>query len=101
MTVEFTADGYLRLEADLAASRFPSDAVAAVVRDDDLWLHPAARARAAAGCCSSSATRPATAATLVREVLADRIPRAFVRHSGTMHRRRCGFPWAGARGPGP
>jgi hydrogenase maturation protease len=38
--VEFTADGYLRLDAALAASRFPSDAVAAVMRDSDLWLIP-------------------------------------------------------------
>lgn len=38
--VEFTADGYARLDAALAASRFPSDAVAAVLRDEDLWLIP-------------------------------------------------------------
>ena len=30
VTVEFTADGYLRLDAALAASRFASDAVAAI-----------------------------------------------------------------------
>ena len=40
VTVEFTADGYVRLDAALAGSRFPSDAVAAVVRDDDFWLIP-------------------------------------------------------------
>lgn len=39
-TVEFTADGYLRLDADLAAARFPSDAVTAVLRDDVFWLIP-------------------------------------------------------------
>ena len=38
--VEFTADGYLRLDADLAAARFPSDAVAAVPRGGELWLYP-------------------------------------------------------------
>jgi hypothetical protein len=38
--VEFTADGYLRLDAALAAGRFPSDAVAAVPRDGELWLYP-------------------------------------------------------------
>lgn len=40
VVVEFTADGYLRLSADVAAARFPSDAVAAVLRDDALWLIP-------------------------------------------------------------
>jgi hydrogenase maturation protease len=38
--VEISADGYLRLDAALAASRFPSDAVAAVAREDQLWLFP-------------------------------------------------------------
>jgi hydrogenase maturation protease len=38
--VEFTADGYLRLDAALAASRFPSDAAAAVPRDGELWMFP-------------------------------------------------------------
>ena len=52
--VEFTADGYLRLDAALAASRDSSDAVAAVVRDADLWLIRCA-GRAAAVCCSNSA----------------------------------------------
>ncbi|UXA20707.1 hydrogenase maturation protease [Mycobacterium sp. SMC-4] len=40
VTVEFTADGYLRLDADVAAARFPSDAVAAVLRDGVFWLIP-------------------------------------------------------------
>ena len=39
-SVEITADGYLRLDAELAAGRFPSDAVAAVPRDGELWLYP-------------------------------------------------------------
>lgn len=38
--VEITAEGYLRLDATLAASRFPSDAIAAVPRDGELWLYP-------------------------------------------------------------
>ena len=38
--VEISADGYLRLDAALAASRFPSDAVAAVAREGQLWLFP-------------------------------------------------------------
>ncbi|MCW1957623.1 MAG: hydrogenase maturation protease [Mycobacterium sp.] len=40
VTVEITAEGYLRLDAALAAGRFPSDALAAVVRDHELWLYP-------------------------------------------------------------
>ena len=40
VSVEISADGYLRLDAALAASRFPSDAMAAVPRDGELWLYP-------------------------------------------------------------
>jgi len=40
VSVEITADGYLRLDAALAASRFPSDAVAAVPNQGELWLYP-------------------------------------------------------------
>lgn len=40
VSVEFTADGYLRIDAELAAARFPSDAVAAVLRDGTFWLIP-------------------------------------------------------------
>jgi len=38
--VEFTADGYLRLSAELAREHFPSDALVAVPRGDELWLMP-------------------------------------------------------------
>ena len=40
VSVEFTADGYLRLGAPLAASRFPSDTLDAAIRDGELWLTP-------------------------------------------------------------
>ena len=59
VTVEITGDGYLRMAAVLAAGRFPSDALAAVPRDGELWLFPL-RGLAAAGCCSSNAIRPET-----------------------------------------
>ena len=39
-TVEFTADGSLRLSAELAGIYFPSDALVAVPRGDELWLMP-------------------------------------------------------------
>ena len=71
--VEFTAEGYLRLDAALAASRFPSDAVAAVVRDTDLWLIPLRGPRS--GGLQLKQRNPAgDRTTLVREVLQDRIP---------------------------
>lgn len=73
LAVEFTADGYVRLDADLAASRFPSNAVAAVVRDDDLWLIPL-RGPRSGGLLLKQRTPAGDRATLVREVLDDRIP---------------------------
>lgn len=71
--VEFTADGYLRLDAALAASRFPSDAVAAVVRDSDLWLIPL-RGPRSGGLLLKQRNPAGDRTTLVREVLADCIP---------------------------
>lgn len=38
--VEFTADGYLRLTAGVAAEYFPNDALVAVRRGAELWLLP-------------------------------------------------------------
>ncbi|WP_243841337.1 hydrogenase maturation protease [Mycobacterium sp. DL592] len=72
-TVEFTEDGYLRVDAALAASRFPSDAVAAVLRDDDLWLIPL-RGPRSGGLLLKQRTPAGDRAVLVREVLEDRIP---------------------------
>jgi hydrogenase maturation protease len=40
VTVEFTADGSLRLTAEVAGEYFPSDALVAVPRGDELWLMP-------------------------------------------------------------
>ena len=39
-TVEITADGDLRLTAEVAARYFPADALVAVLRGDELWLLP-------------------------------------------------------------
>lgn len=39
-TVELTADGYVRLDADVATTFFPSDSLVAVRRGDELWLLP-------------------------------------------------------------
>lgn len=38
--VEFTADGYIRLDAAVATRYFPGDALVAVTRGDELWLMP-------------------------------------------------------------
>jgi len=38
--VELTDDGYLRLDADVAAAYFPNDALVAVPNGDELWLVP-------------------------------------------------------------
>lgn len=38
--VEFTADGYVRIGAALAAERFPDDALVAVPHGSELWLMP-------------------------------------------------------------
>lgn len=71
--VEFTADGYIRLDAALAASRFPSDAVVAVVRDGALWLVPL-RGPRSGGLLLKQRNPAGDRTTLVREVLEDRIP---------------------------
>lgn len=38
--VEFTADGYLRLSAEVAEQYFPADSLIAVPRGRELWLLP-------------------------------------------------------------
>jgi hydrogenase maturation protease len=73
MQVEFTADGYLRLDAALAASRFPSDAVVAVLRDGALWLVPL-RGPRSGGLLLKQRNPAGDRTTLVRELLEDRIP---------------------------
>lgn len=73
LQVEFTADGYIRLDAALAASRFPSDAVVALVRADALWLVPL-RGPRSGGLLLKQRNPAGDRATLVREVLEDHIP---------------------------
>lgn len=73
VTVEFTADGYLRLDAALAAGRFPSDAVAAVVRDDNLWLIPL-RGPRSGGLLLKQRNPAGDRSLLIREILEDRVP---------------------------
>ncbi len=69
--VEITADGYLRLGAALAASRFPSDALAAVPREGQLWLYPL-RGPSSGGLLLKQRNPAGDRSALVREVLGDR-----------------------------
>lgn len=68
--VEFTADGYLRLDAATAAARFPSDAVAAVLRDGALWLIPL-RGPRSGGLLLKQRTPAGDRSVLVNELLRD------------------------------
>ncbi|MCP9270936.1 hydrogenase maturation protease [Mycolicibacterium sp. CAU 1645] len=73
VTVEFTADGYLRLDAALAASRFASDAVAAIVRGNDFLLIPL-RGPRSGGLLLKQRNPAGDRSALIHEVLYGRIP---------------------------
>ncbi|MCV7345659.1 hydrogenase maturation protease [Mycolicibacterium rhodesiae] len=72
ISVQFTDDGYLRLDAALAASRFPSDTVAAMVRGDDLWLFPL-RGPRSGGLLLKQRNPAGDRSLLIREVLSDHL----------------------------
>ena len=61
------------MDAPLAAGRFPSDAVAAVPRDGELWLFPL-RGPSSGGLLLKQRNPAGDRALLVREVLADGFP---------------------------
>ena len=73
VSVEFSADGYLRMEATLAAGRFPSDALAVVPRDGELWLFPL-RGPSSGGMLLKQRNPAGDRAVLVRELLPDGFP---------------------------
>lgn len=73
VTVEFTGDGYLRLDAALAAGRFASGAVAAVVRGDDFLLIPL-RGPRSGGLLLKQRNPAGDRSVLIHEVLYGRIP---------------------------
>ena len=73
VAVEITDDGYLRIDAALAASRFPSDALAAVPRDGQLWLFPLL-GTSSGGLLLKQRNPAGDRAALVREVLPDGFP---------------------------
>lgn len=68
--VEITADGYLRVDAELAAARFPSDALAAVPRDGELWLFPL-RGPSSGGLLLKQRNPAGDRTVLLREALGD------------------------------
>lgn len=79
-TVEFTADGYLRLGAELAAARFPSDAVTAVLRDGVFWLIPLRGPRSGGLLLKQrnpAGDRSVLVSELLRETLLSGVFRAF------------------------
>ena len=72
-TVEFTADGYLRMGPDLAARHFPGGSAVAVRRAGELWLYPL-RGPQAGGLPLKQRTPAGDRSVLVREALDDRVP---------------------------
>ena len=68
--VEITADGYLRVDAALAGVRFPSDALAAILRDGQLWLFPL-RGPSSGGLLLKQRNPAGDRTVLLREVLGD------------------------------
>ena len=69
-SVEITVDGYLRVAAALAAARFPSDALAAVLRDGQLWMFPL-RGPSSGGLLLKQRNPAGDRTVLLREVLGD------------------------------
>ncbi len=73
LTVEITHDGYLRLGAQLAKSRFSSDAAVGQLRDGELWLLPL-RGPRSGGLLLKQRNPAGDRAVLVREILGDDAP---------------------------
>lgn len=71
--VEFTEDGYVRLDARLAGKRFPSSAAVALLREGQLWLLPL-RGPQSGGLLLKQRNPAGDRSALIREVLEDRIP---------------------------
>jgi hydrogenase maturation protease len=69
--VELTEDGHLRLGAELAAARFPSDAAVAALQDEALWLIPL-RGPRSGGLLLKQRNPAGDRSVLVREVLGDK-----------------------------
>ena len=71
--VEFTADGYVRLAAEVARQYFPDDALVAVPRGRELWLLPLVGPEGG-GLLLKQRNRRGDRAALIWEALADHRP---------------------------
>ncbi len=72
-SVEFTGDGYLRIDAHAAHEYFPGDAAVVLPKDDEVWVLPL-RGTASGGLLLKQRNAAGDRALLVREVLADDLP---------------------------
>ena len=73
IAVEFTDDGYLRVDHRTAGEFFPGDAAVVLVKDDEIWLLPL-RGTASGGLLLKQRNVAGDRTLLVRELLADDIP---------------------------
>lgn len=71
--VEFTANGYLVLQAEVAREFFPFDVLVALRRGPELWLLPT-RGAAAGGLILKQRNPRGDRSVLVRETLDDEVP---------------------------
>ncbi len=71
--VEFTANGYLVLQAEVAQEFFPFDVLVALRRGPELWLLPT-RGAAAGGLILKQRNPRGDRSVLVRETLDDEVP---------------------------
>lgn len=71
--VEFTAGGYLHIDAHTAGEYFPDDAAVVVPKDDEVWVIPL-RGTASGGLLLKQRNVAGDRTLLVREALADDIP---------------------------
>lgn len=90
VTVEITAEGYLRMDRCSGRQSLPSDALAAVPRDGELCCSRCS-APVAGDCCLSSATRPGIARRWSGKCCRTVFLAARVRHPGTMSTKLFGY----------
>lgn len=73
LAVEFTDQGYLRVDAAMAEEFFPGGTAAVLAKDDELWMFPL-QSTASGGLVLKQRNPKGDRSVLVREVLADSVP---------------------------
>jgi hydrogenase maturation protease len=73
VSVEFTEDGYLRIDANVAREYFPGDAAVILPKDDEIWIVPL-RGTASGGLLLKQRNVAGDRTLLVREALEDDVP---------------------------